>query len=256
MTIGAYMPIGSGDRKDHPRGVPYRSWKDMGDDMAARVAKHGYRSAVVWIPHGLDADGGMRFSSPFGIDEPECKWMRSQRDFVACWKNVRNAGLQTMWWYTGNTFHGKVPANALGRADLRKLAVNIGALAAEAGFTGVVIDASANALVGSTEWLLAQYILELFNMNVGYEGWADDMHPHWKADVRLHGFSKPAWWKLDQNSNGTMYGARPLGGRSVLHLEGATKAERVALAQRILKTGCSVYDDVWNGIAPADMEEK
>ncbi len=255
MTIGAYMPIGSGDRKLHPRGVPYRSWRDMGDDMAARVAKHGYRSAVVWMPHGLDADGGMRFDSAFRINEPECEWMNYSYKFAASFRKVREAGLQQMWWYVGNTYHNTNPVGRLQIDELQDVAWMIGDMAKDAGFTGVVIDASGNALVHSPEWIIAEKLMSL-GLNVGYEGWADDMHPHWKADVRLHGFSKPQWWREDWMSNGTKYGARPLGGRSVLHLEGATKAERVLLAKAILASGCSVYDDVWNGVTPDDMEAK
>ncbi len=253
MTIGAYMPIGSGDRKLHPRGVPYRSWREMGDDMAARVAKHGYRSAVVWMPHGLDADGGMRFDSAFRITDPQCQWMLDQDGFCACWNKVRNAGLQTMWWYTGNMFHGSNPVGRLELDELQQAAWSMATLAQSAGFTGMTIDASGNALVGSPEWIVARELLDS-RLDVGYEGWADDMHQHWKADVRLHGFSMPRWWREDQASGGKMYGARPLGGRSVLWLDKTDKAERIAFAKAILKSGCSVYDDVWNGVTPADME--
>lgn len=255
MTIGAYIPLGSGDRKTHPRGVPYRSWRDIGDDMAARVHQHGYRSAVVWMPHGLDADGSMRFDSAFRITEPECKWMTDARQFSKCWQQVRAAGLQTMWWYTGNAYQGASPtASDYNAYTLRSEVSQMVNLAEDAGFTGLAIDASGNAIVGSTPWLIARYVLRMSNLDVGYEGWADDAHPHWKADVRLHGFSMPRWWREDQASNGKLYGARPLGGRSVLFIDREDKAERTAMAKAIIASGCSVYDDIWHGVRPKDLE--
>lgn len=73
--------------------------------------------------------------------------------------------------------------------------------------------------------------------------------PHWKDEGSHHGFLMPVWWK-----DRAMYGRKPVGGRSVLHLVGA-KDERVRMAREILADGTGVFDDIWNGLTPADLGE-
>lgn len=257
MTIGACINIGSGDARTHPRGVPFRSYNEMADGIGSLIRDKKYTKAVAWMPVGReppyndDGTGGtLCFDGIFSVVDTGCEWMRETDLFGDCWTSIRSAGLKEMWWYAGNLYDGRPGFVTMDKSAWRLFAARAKRmieLARSAMFTGIVIDAAGDAGPYSREYELARMIRDS-GLRVGHEGWAKDTAPHWKDEASHHGFLMPYWWPQR-----AMYGRKPVGGRSVLNLIGE-KAERVRVAREILAEGDGVYDDVWNGLTPADLE--
>lgn len=257
MTIGACISIGAASTNEHPRGVPFRSYAEMGEALAGLVRAKCYTNGVVWMPVGREppynrdgTGGGLCFDGIFSIVDDGCDWMRDTDHFADCFANVRLSGLREMWLYPGCLYAGRPGYVTMSDQSWRLFVARAKAmikLALESHFTGIVIDASGDAGAFSREYELARIIRDS-GLRVGHEGWAHDTAPHWKDEKTHHGFTLPHWW-----SSRAIYGRKPVGGRSVLRLDGSREA-RIAMAREILAEGDGVFDDIWNGLTPADLE--
>ena len=202
LTIGAYIPIGAGDTRIHPRGVPFRSYEEMSRGIHDLLLRRGYTKAVVWMPVGREppyADkgtgGGLCFDGINSIREPNCQWMGDTKGFVTCWSNAWNPTITEKWLYPGNLSQvrpGFIPLSDVLWPGFVARAKTIVQLAKDAGFTGICIDASGDSGAYTREYELAKMIRDA-GLRVGHEGWAKDTAPHWKDEKSHHGFSRPQW---------------------------------------------------------------